>query len=187
MRRKAAAANGGVFSAESEQADRLSRLEGMMSDSEALSPPSLRGATAAESSLAPRALLAPAVGARTATFGGRLADGARSRGWALKPAPGAAVVAPAGGVVDYAGPLNGWGLVLILRAGGGCHMVLTGLGKISVSVGQPVTAGQVVGAMASDPAGGRELYFEVRLGGEPVDPATLVAASPRKTAGGDRS
>jgi septal ring factor EnvC (AmiA/AmiB activator) len=188
LRRKAAAANGELFTAQSERADRISRLEGMMSDAEALSPPSLRDSAPTTgtngASQAARALVVPVVGPRSAGFGGRLADGARSRGWALQPAPGANVVAPAAAVVDYAGPLNGWGLVLILRAGGGCHMVLSGLGKISVTAGQTVAAGQVVGAMASDGSAARELYFEVRLGGDPVDPAKLISAAPRKTASG---
>jgi len=158
----------------------------VMSDAEALAPPSSRAAAtvAAPKETAPTRLLAPAAGRRTAGFDGRLADGARSHGLALVTDPGAAVVSPAGAVVDYAGPLNGWGQVVILRAPGGCHMVLSGLGKLSVGAGQSVAAGQVVGTMPKDGQSSRELYFEVRLGGAPVDPARFLTGTSLKTTPG---
>jgi len=182
VRRRAAAANGDLFAAESAQEDRRSRLEGVMSDTEVLSPPGAR--TAADSAAPdrpPTVLLAPVAGPRGAGFDGRLADGARSHGLAFLPAAGAAVLSPAAAVVDYAGPLNGWGLVVILRASGGCHMVLTGLGKLSVGAGQSVAAGQVVGAMPKDGQSAHELYLEVRLRGVPTDPARLLSGTSPKT------
>ncbi|HEX7760256.1 MAG TPA: peptidoglycan DD-metalloendopeptidase family protein, partial [Caulobacteraceae bacterium] len=185
IRRKAAAANGDLFAAESAQEDRLSRLEGVMSDAEALSPPSTRAATqAAPKEAPPSQMVLPAAGRRTAGFDGRLADGARSHGLVLVTEPGAGVVSPAAAVVDYAGPLNGWGLVVILRAPGGCHMVLSGLGKLLVGAGQSVAAGQGVGAMPKDGQSSRELYFEVRLGGAPVNPAQFLAGTSLKTTPG---
>ncbi len=186
LRRRAAAASGELFSAESELADRRSRLDGVMTDADTLSPPSVRGATGAGEA-PPTHLTAPTAGDESAAYGGRLADGTKSYGLAWRPAPGAPVVAPASAVVDYAGPLNGWGIVLILRAGGGCHMVLSGLGKVTVTSGQSVAAGQAIGAMASDGQKSRELYFEVRMGGTPVDPARLIAGTPRQTASGART
>jgi septal ring factor EnvC (AmiA/AmiB activator) len=77
-------------------------------------------------------------------------------------------------LIAYAGPLNGWGDVVILRAGGGCHMVLSGLGKVTVAAGQSVAAGAPVGAMPSDGQSAPELYLEVRMPGGPVDPARLM-------------
>jgi septal ring factor EnvC (AmiA/AmiB activator) len=190
VRRRAAAASGDLFAAESALEDRRGRLEGVMSDAEALSPPSLRpkaGAPARPADPAPRNLLTPVAGERAAGFGGRLADGTRSQGLAIRAAAGAAVISPAAAVVDYAGPLNGWGQVLILRAGGGCHMVLSGLGKISVTAGQSVAAGQAVGTMTVDGHSSKELYFEVRMSGAPVNPAKLMAGTPPKTASGARN
>ncbi len=176
VRRRAAAANGDLFAAESAQEDRRSRLEGVMTDSEVLAPPSLRPAieAAAPKETAPTRLSQPAAGRRTAGFDGRLADGTRSHGVALATAPGAAVASPAAAVVDYAGPLNGWGTVVILRAPGGCHMVLSGLGKLLVGAGQSVADGQIVGTMPKDGSSSKELYLEVRMGGAPVDPARLL-------------
>ncbi len=185
VRRRAAAANGDLFAAESAQEDRRSRLEGVMTDSEVLAPPSLRPAIdTAPKETAPTRLTLPAAGRRTAGFDGRLADGTRSHGLALATAPGAAVASPAAAVVDYAGPLNGWGMVVILRASGGCHMVLSGLGKLLVGAGQSVADGQVVGAMPRDGSSSKELYLEVRMGGAPVDPARLLTGTSPKTTPG---
>lgn len=185
VRRRAAAANGDLFAAESAQEDRRSRLEGVMSDAEVLSPPTARAAAAAAAPEAPPAHLSPPVsGKRTAGFDGRLADGLKSHGVAYVTEAGAAVASPAAAVVDYAGPLNGWGQVVILRASGGCHMVLSGLGKLGVRAGQSVAAGQVVGTMPKDGQSTRELYFEVRLRGVPVDPARLLTGTSPKTTPG---
>jgi len=65
---------------------------------------------------------------------------------------------------------------LILRLAGGYHLVLAGLDRTSVSVGQSVAAGEAVGWMADGRQSSgrqttRELYLEVREQGSPVDPA----------------
>jgi septal ring factor EnvC (AmiA/AmiB activator) len=87
------------------------------------------------------------------------------------------VRSPAAAVVVYAGPLSGWGDVVILRAGGGCHMVLGGLGRVGVAVGQSVAADSPVGAMPIDGQTPPELYLEVRLAGGPIDPAKLMGGA----------
>jgi septal ring factor EnvC (AmiA/AmiB activator) len=93
----------------------------------------------------------------------------------------AIVTAPADGSVLYAGPFRSYGQLLILNAGDGYHVVLAGMGRISVSTGQSVLAGEPVGVMgeakvASATASGignagPELYVEFRKDGKPVDPA----------------
>ena len=94
---------------------------------------------------------------------------------------GAIVTAPSDGDVLYAGPFRSYGQLLILNAGDGYHVVLAGMGRISVAPGQTVLAGEPVGAMseaevASTSASGNgnaapELYIEFRKDGKPVDPA----------------
>jgi septal ring factor EnvC (AmiA/AmiB activator) len=95
--------------------------------------------------------------------------GPRSAGWTWRPALGSAVVAPADGVIDYVGALKGWGVVVILRLGGGYHLVLAGMDSSGAGFGQPTRAGETIGRMAS---GGvpQDLYFEVRKNGTAVDP-----------------
>jgi len=82
----------------------------------------------------------------------------------------AAVTAPQDGLVQYVGPVKGWGVILILRLAGGYHLVLAGLGQAKVSVGQSVAAGAPVGEMPDGRQTPAELYLEVRERGEPVDP-----------------
>jgi septal ring factor EnvC (AmiA/AmiB activator) len=82
-------------------------------------------------------------------------------------------------VVEYAGPVEGWGSVLILRLAGGYHLVLGGLDVSLVSRGQSVAAGRPVGRMANAAVLGigslpPDLIMEVRRNGDPVDPARLM-------------
>ena len=126
----------------------------------------------------------PTAGAPVRRFG-EPAPGGRSRadGWTWKTAPNAQVAAPAQGVVEYAGPLKGWGLVLILRLGGGYHLVLAGLDTVVTAPGRMVAAGQPVGRMADNGPTGSDLYFEIRKNGAPVDPARWLKAAPQASGG----
>jgi len=120
---------------------------------------------------------APVGGGPVRTFGQVEPSGGRSSGWTWRPAAGSAVVAPAEAIIDYAGPLKGWGLVLILRLGGGYHLVLAGLETALTAPGRTVVAGQPVGRMAGAGGAAPELYFEVRKNGAPVDPAHWLKVS----------
>jgi septal ring factor EnvC (AmiA/AmiB activator) len=175
LRRQAVQASGDLFAAESALADRQGRLEAVTSDAALMAPPSLRQAAVAQDiQPAPTSFVAPTDGKLATRFGGRLDSGLRAEGIAWRTGAGAEVRAPAAAVVAYAGPLNGWGEVVILRAGGGCHMVLSGLGKVTVTAGQSVAAAFPVGAMPADGQSAPELYFEVRMAGGPIDPAKLM-------------
>jgi septal ring factor EnvC (AmiA/AmiB activator) len=175
LRRRAAQASGALFASESAIEDRESRLESVARDADLMAPSAVRAAANNEDlAPAPRYLVAPASGPVAVRFGGRLENGLKSEGVAFRTGAGAPVRSPAEGVVAYAGPLSGWGQVVILRGGGGRHMVLSGLGKASVSVGQSVAGGQVIGLMPVDGQSAPELYLEVRLAGGPADPAKLI-------------
>ena len=84
---------------------------------------------------------------------------------------GAPVTAPSEGLVQYVGPVKGWGVILILRLPGGYHLVLAGLDRATVGIGQSVAAGSPVGWMTDGRQSPSELYLEVRERGVPVDPA----------------
>jgi len=123
----------------------------------------------------PQTLANPTSGPIVRRFGDTLASGGRANGVTIAAARGAQVASPGPAVVQYVGPVKGWGVILILRLAGGYHLVLAGLDRTSVSVGQSVAAGQSVGSMPDGPhSGGRspsaELYLEVREQGVPVDP-----------------
>ena len=120
---------------------------------------------------APEALFRPTPGQVIHRFGEALASGGRANGVTLAAPKGAKVASPGAGLVQYVGPVKGWGVILILRLTGGYHLVLAGLDRPSVSVGQSVAAGQAVGWLPDGRQSTSELYLEVRDQGSPVDPA----------------
>lgn len=108
---------------------------------------------------------------------------------------GAIVTAPAEGSVLYAGPFRSYGQLLILNAGDGYHIVLAGMDRISVSLGQSVLAGEPVGTMGEarlasavalvDGNAEPELYVEFRKNGKPVDPTPWWAETYSGRTGND--
>jgi septal ring factor EnvC (AmiA/AmiB activator) len=132
----------------------------------------------------PKPFVPPLPGAPIRRFGSPEPGGrGHSEGWTWRAAANATVAAPAEGVVAYAGPLKGWGLVLILRLGGGYDLVLAGLDTALTAPGRTVTAGQPMGRMGENGQAGSELYFEIRKNNAPVDPARWLKAPP-STSGG---
>ena len=125
----------------------------------------------------PANLLAPTSGAVIRRFGQPSPGGQTSDGLTWRAGPGAMVLAPAAGIVEYSGERKGWGGVLILNVGGGYHLVLAGLDKITAATGRPVRAGQTLGAMAEGSGLASELYLEVRKDGAPTDPARWFRAA----------
>jgi septal ring factor EnvC (AmiA/AmiB activator) len=134
----------------------------------------LRGSASAEAAgpmRPPDALLRPAAGEILRRFGDPLTSGGRANGLTLAAPRGGRVVSPSAGLVQYVGPVKGWGVILILRLSGGYHLVLAGLERSAITVGQSVAAGQAVGWMPEGRQSTSELYMEVRDQGSPVDPA----------------
>lgn len=120
----------------------------------------------------PKLFTPPVPGAPTLRFG-QAEPGAvtRDRGWTWRTKDGPEVVAPAQGVVDYVGPVKGYGVVLILRLGGGYDLVLAGLETVTTAPGQSIAAGTPVGRMAKADTPPADLYFEIRKNGVAIDPA----------------
>jgi septal ring factor EnvC (AmiA/AmiB activator) len=84
---------------------------------------------------------------------------------------GARVRAPFAGRVAYADWLPGMGLMIVLDHGGGYLSLYGHNEEVFRKVGDPVVAGDVIGAVG-DTGGHNQpaLYFEVRRGREPVNP-----------------
>lgn len=103
--------------------------------------------------------------------------GAVSQGLKIEGRAGALVVAPMGGVVDYAGPFKGYGQIIILRHEKGYHSLVAGLDKIDTVVGRALSAGEPIGKMASNASGGQApvLYYELRYKGQPVNPSRKIS------------
>ncbi|MDB5431571.1 MAG: peptidase [Caulobacter sp.] len=172
LRRDSAAAQADVLTAESESAD----LRGSQPVDSSLGAVTAPLATAAP--IQPMtALIPPVEGQVVRRFGDVTQGGERARGVSIRSTKGAMVKSPASGVVEYAGEVNGWGVVLILRTSGAYHLVLAGLEQSSALPGQSVAAGDTIGRLPDGGSSAPELYFEVREGGAAVDPAHWLAAA----------
>src|SRR5207244_13645899 len=77
-------------------------------------------------------------------FGGA---GGVEGGTFLASRPGAQVTTPCDGWVVYGGPFRRYGQLLILNAGGGYHVLIAGMERISVNIGQFVLTGEPVATM----------------------------------------
>ena len=127
----------------------------------------------------------PVNGVRLRNFGAPDGNGGTEKGMTVATRAGAQVTAPADGWVVYAGPFRSYGQLLILNGGGGYHILLAGMDRISVDLGQFVLAGEPVAVMGSGShiaailASGSSqpvLYIEFRKNGTPVDPGPWWAA-----------
>src|ERR1700676_1044792 len=128
----------------------------------------------------------PVNGAKIRDFGGSDGAGGVEKGISLATRTGAQVTTPCDGWVVYAGPFRSYGQLLILNAGGGYHVLIAGMERISVNIGQFVLTGEPVATMgttsqvasilatnASQPV----LYVEFRKDGTPIDPGPWWAAN----------
>jgi len=131
-------------------------------------------------------LALPASGTLSRQFGEADGFGGVSKGLSLTTRAEAQVTAPSDGWVVYAGPFRTYGQLLIINAGGGYHLLLAGMERIDVELGQFVLTGEPVAVMggkaplvspavASD-ANPPTLYVEFRKDGVAVDPAPWWAS-----------
>jgi septal ring factor EnvC (AmiA/AmiB activator) len=179
QRRLAAVESEALFTNESERAEAIAppvpKGVGSALAGGSLSPQGVPDAATTP----PQSLSMPTAGPILRRFGETLASGGRTNGITFSAAAGARVASPGPGFVQYVGPVKGWGVILILRLAGGYHLVLAGLDRTTVAVGQSVAAGDAVGFMpdgrqsavgADGEKASRELYLEVRDQGVPVNP-----------------
>jgi murein hydrolase activator len=136
----------------------------------------------------------PVNGRILAEFGDTNEHGTQSLGVSVGTRTSAQVNSPADGWVVYAGPFRSYGQLLIINAGDGYHVLLAGMERIDVQLGQFVLAGEPVAVMpaqrlasvgaadigASQPV----LYIEFRKDGTSIDPAPWWAASNLEKVGG---
>ncbi len=164
---------------------------GFAREAETLSALAARVAGPAAASSDPLALRWPVVGSLRSEFEAKDSAGVRRPGLVVEAAPLSLVVAPADGVVLYAGPFLEYGYVVVIEARPDVQVVLAGLATLETKAGERVQAGQLLGflggrqldaqeylmlAGAGNGATGAEtLYIELRHGKGPVDPAPWFA------------
>jgi len=132
----------------------------------------------------------PAQGRRVKRFGDADTGGSTLKGISLQTRDEARITAPADGWVVYAGEFRSYGQLLIINAGGGYHVLLAGMSRIDVSLGQFVLAGEPIAVMGnaaapspSDDSSRPVLYVEFRKDGRPVDPDPWWAEASEKVQG----
>jgi septal ring factor EnvC (AmiA/AmiB activator) len=132
----------------------------------------------------------PAQGRKMTRFGDTDGAGATLKGISLQTRDEARITAPADGWVVYAGAFRSYGQLLIINAGGGYHILLAGMSRIDVGLGQFVLAGEPIAEMGntagSSPGntGSRPvLYVEFRKDGAPINPDPWWAEASEKVQG----
>jgi murein hydrolase activator len=133
----------------------------------------------------------PVNGVKIREFGATDRLGGSEKGLSIATRAAAQVTAPCDGWVVYAGPFRSYGQLLILNAGGGYHVLLAGMERISVDLGQFVLTGEPVAIMGTGSpatlgaAGSAQpvLYVEFRKDGTPVDPGPWWVNASEKVRG----
>ncbi len=114
-------------------------------------------------------LIYPTNGTFTSPFGSRW--GRLHAGIDIAAPIGTAIRAADSGRVAIAGPTGGYGNYTCIQHGGSMSTCYGHQSRIGVSVGSSVSQGQVIGAVGNTGnSTGPHLHFEVRIGGNPVDP-----------------
>jgi septal ring factor EnvC (AmiA/AmiB activator) len=141
----------------------------------------------------------PVNGTKVKEFGTPDGSGSNEKGISISTRPGAQVTAPCDGWVVFAAPYRSYGQLLILNVGGGYHVLLAGMDRITVDPGQFVLTGEPVATMGSgthvaSAAPGSSaaigspqpvLYIEFRdKDGTPIDSTPWWAATVNEKVGG---
>lgn len=125
---------------------------------------------------APGRLIRPVPGPLDSSFGPRVhpihGTVRMHNGLDIDGAMGDPIVAAEAGTVILAGAKGGYGQTVMIDHGGGMVTLYAHQSKLAVSVGQNVAAGERIGSVGSTGVStGPHLHFEVRINGDPVNPA----------------
>ena len=146
----------------------IRRVASQLAQEEAspLSPFAAEGGPAA----VPFAYQLPAAAAVTEGLSSVSDSGVRSRGLTLSTYRGAAVVAPAAGVIRYSGPFKDYDGVVIIDHGGGWMSLIVNVGS-TLRMGQKVGLGEPLGRALGP------LQVELSQNGRRISPALIAGSS----------
>ena len=133
----------------------------------------------------------PVRGQQILAFGDEDRFGEISQGLHIQTRADARVIAPADGWVLYAGPFRAYGQVIILDVGDGYRMILAGMSRINVALGQFVLMGEPIATMGergstvladgSTQTPQPVLFVELRQDGRSIDSSSWWASRDRPT------
>jgi murein DD-endopeptidase MepM/ murein hydrolase activator NlpD len=117
----------------------------------------------------------PVMGPITGAFGARIdpfnGEGAFHAGVDISCRYGQPIMAPADGVVTYAGFYSGYGRMIVVDHGNGISTRYGHLSGFAVTDGQSLRKGEVIGYVGmSGRSTGAHLHYEVRIHDTPVNP-----------------
>ena len=160
------AASAGALVGDAEERERIRRAA-------STEPPPLSG----------HGFLWPAEGPLLAGFGER-PDGTRNDGIDIAAPERSDVIAAESGVVAYAGDqIAGYGQLILIRHAGGFTTAYAHNEAVLVKVGEVVRRGQPIARVGrTGDVTTAQLHFEIRQGETPIDPSSVLGASPRALA-----
>ncbi|WP_312739884.1 peptidoglycan DD-metalloendopeptidase family protein [Stenotrophomonas sp.] len=164
--RRAAARKAAAEKAAAEKAARQAKAEGRP-------PPPTKVPPAVASAPAPKVggLGWPLSGNLLARYGAKLPDGRTSSGVLIGAPAGSTVTAVADGTVVFSDWMTGYGMILIVDHGNGYMSLYAHNDTLLKDAGARVSRGDAVAKVGNSGGQGvTALYFELRRGGQPVNP-----------------
>ncbi|MBH1637802.1 peptidoglycan DD-metalloendopeptidase family protein [Stenotrophomonas maltophilia] len=164
--RRAAARRAAAEKAAAERAARQAAAQGRP-------PPPTKVPPAVASAPAPKVggLGWPLSGNLLARYGGKLPDGRTSSGVLIGAPAGSTVTAVADGTVVFSDWMTGYGMILIVDHGNGYMSLYAHNDTLLKDAGARVSRGDAVAKVGNSGGQGvTALYFELRRGGQPVNP-----------------
>lgn len=164
--RRAAARRAAAEKAAAERAARQAAAQGRP-------PPPTKVPPAVASAPAPKVggLGWPLSGDLLARYGGKLPDGRTSSGVLIGAPAGSTVTAVADGTVVFSDWMTGYGMILIVDHGNGYMSLYAHNDTLLKDAGARVSRGDAVAKVGNSGGQGvTALYFELRRGGQPVNP-----------------
>jgi murein DD-endopeptidase MepM/ murein hydrolase activator NlpD len=136
----------------------------------------LRGRGSGPATVSPKGMSWPTSGKVTSGYGWRTHPIFGTRrfhsGIDIGAPSGQAVVAAGGGKIVFAGPKSGYGNTVIMSHGGGIATLYGHLSSIAAAQGATIVRGGRIAAVGcTGYCTGPHLHFEVRVNGDPVNPA----------------
>ena len=133
----------------------------------------------AQNGARPGALLRPVQARVTSLYGYRIHPitgvSRLHGGWDFGASCGTPIVASSAGRVFFVGWKGGFGNTVMIDHGGGVATLYAHQSSVAVSYGEQVASGEVIGWVGTTgQSTGCHLHWEVRIGGNPSDPASHI-------------